>query len=194
MCTHGFPSVQDVKGLRIKKIINFNSIRLIPEMNFTCRSTIVTVIVAGRPQSGGLQNNMMRKPMKLQIWRLENPTIVDGRYQRAENINLMFNICSEINVNEIRINLYNNISIYECILKKNVQVSVEPGDIIGIELPPEPIANFGLYSVTESGLTNYIFERTRDRRSFIVDLCNRTIEATVLPLVRVEVNPPRSSE
>ena len=194
MCTHGFPSVQDVKGLRIKKIINFNSIRLIPEMNFTCRSTIVKVIVAGRPQNGGLQNNMMRKPMKLQIWRLENPTIVDGRYQRAENINLMFNICREINVNEIRINLYNNISIYECILKKNVQVSVEPGDIIGIELPPEPIANFELYSVTESGLTNYIFERTRDHRSFIIDLCNRTIEATVLPLVRVEVNPPRSSE
>ena len=97
-------------------------------------------------------------------------------------------------MNKIIINPRCNISIYGCILRESVQVSVEPGDIIGIELPPEQRANFKLYSVTETGLTNYIFKPRPDYQSSTIDLSNRTIETTVLPLVRVEVKPSRTGE
>ena len=183
--------MQDVRDRRsmIEKIDNFNSIRLIPEMNFTCAGTTKKVTVVGKRQ------NNMREPMKLQIWRLENSTAVDGRarYQRVENIDLTFNICSDTNVSEIMINR-RNISIYGCILRESVQVSVEPEDIIGIELPPEQRANFKLYSATGSGLTNYIFKPKPDYQSSTIDLSNRTIETTVLPLVRIEVKPSRTGE
>ena len=180
----------------IEKIDNFNSARLIPEMNFTCRGTTMKVIVAGKPQNGRPPNNMTRRPIKLQIWRLENSTIVEhGRYRRVNNIDLTPNICRG-NMNEIR--TFGGINVYSCTLKSSAQISVEPGDILGIELPPKPRANLELYSVTESGLTNYIFERASACQSCIIDLFNRsrTIETTVhvLPLVRVEVKPSRIGE
>ena len=81
---------------------------------------------------------------------------------------------------------------YECTLKKNEQISVKSGDILGIKLPPSHNANFELYSVTESGLTNYIFEQDHfsiiDSTSASTDLCNRTTETTAQPLIRIEVN------
>ena len=146
------------------------------------------VIVAGKPQNGRLPNNMMRKPIKLQIWRLrENSTVVEhGRYHRVNSIDLTPSICCN-NMNEIR--RIGSISIYNCTLKSSARTSVGPGDIIGMDLPSERRTNFVLYSVTESGLTNFIFERTRDRQSPTIDLSNRTNETTVLPLVRVEVKP-----
>ena len=151
------------------------------------------VIVAGKPQNGRPPNNMTRRPIKLQIWRLENSTIVEhGRYRRVNNIDLTPNICRG-NMNEIR--TFGGINVYSCTLKSSAQISVEPGDILGIELPPKPRVNLELYSVTESGLTNYIFERASACQSCIIDLFNRsrTIETTVhvLPLIRIEVKPSR---
>ena len=152
------------------------------------------VIVAGKPQNGRLPNNMMRRPIELQIWRLENSTVVEhGRYHRVNSISLLPGICRD-NMFENR--TIGSISVYNCTLKSDAQILVEPGDIIGIDLPPKQRANFELYSVTESGLTNFIFERIRDRQSCIIDLSSRTwsIETTVLPLVRVEVKPSRTGE
>ena len=193
MCTEGFPSIcQDVQDQMTEKINHFNSTicRLISEMNFACRGTITRVTVAGKQQNMSC-GDATCEPMKLQIWRLENSTVVDRGYQRVGNINLTFNIT-------INCSTDNNISIYECILNQNEQVSVEPGDILGIELPQK--ANFKLYSLTESGLTNYIFECKPDSQQSTgtIDLSNRTWsnETTVRPLVsvHVEMKPSRPSE
>ena len=42
-------------------------------------------------------------------------------------------------------------------LMEQKQILVEPGDILGIEIPPSDVANFVLHSVPAPGLTNYIF-------------------------------------
>ena len=175
--------LQDVQD---QKINHFNSTRLIPDMNFTCCGTMTKVTVAGKQQNMSC-GDATCEPMKLQIWRLENST-VEGRYQRVGNINLTFNITMTHSTDN-----NNVISTYECILNKSVQVLVKPGDILGIELPPERKANFKLYSLTESGLTNYIFERTPDSQQSTIDLSNRMNETTVLPLVSVHVEVKPSS-
>ena len=186
-CTDGFPSnVQDVvQNEMVDKINNFNSTRLIPDMNFTCNGTIKKVTVTGIKQDG--DRRPMRN-MKLQIWRLETATEW-GRYHRNYSIELP----SSCKMNMLKvIMMFDRIGIYECTLRSNLQMSVKPGDILGIELPPKPNANLQLYSVTDSGLTNYIFERARgDLQSSTIDLCNKTNETTTLPLVRVEVKPSR---
>ena len=154
-------------------------------MNFTCSGTIKKVTVTGKKL-----DDSQRKPIKLQIWRLENATEW-GRYHRINNIELLSSICRMDMLKKIMMFPRVGINEYECTLK-NRQMSVKPGDILGIELPPKPKTNFELYSVTESRLTNFIFERAREfePRSYTIDLCNRTSETTALPLVRVEVELP----
>ena len=150
-------------------------------MNFTCSGTIKKVMITGIKQDGD-----QRRPMKLHIWRLENSTEW-GRYRRINNIELPSNVC-EMNVLKKMMTFHRiGISEYGCTLKNMIQMPVEPGDILGIELPPKPKANFELYSVTESRPTNFIFERARELSSYTIDLCNRTNETTALPLVRVKV-------
>ena len=181
-CTNGFPSMQDIQGQTIDGIRDFNSttVRLIPDMNFTCSGTIERVIVAG------IRRKDNQTPMRLQIWRPENTLTEDGiRYHRVKNIALSSSICKMFKTIRMLRDINNStIMVYECTLKKNIQILVEPGDILGIGLPPERKANFELYSVTESRLTSYIFERGHDS----IHLSNRTSETTVQPLIRVEVD------
>ena len=147
-------------------------------MNFTCSGTIEKVSVVGVRQSGN-------KRMKLQVWRPDNGT----RYHRVNSIELSSSVCK---MWKKRGMVHDDINKYECTLKNNEQISVNSGDILGIKLPPRHNVNFELYSVTESGLTNYIFEQ--DHFSIIdhgtsasTDLCNRTKEITAQPLIRIEV-------
>ena len=50
-------------------------------------------------------------------------------------------------------------NVYECTLPQNDRVSVQPGDVVGVELPAENRANFRLYfDNTNNGPTNYVFE------------------------------------
>ena len=175
----------------IAQITNFNSIRLIPDMNFTCSGAIKMVTVTGMLKRGG-----QRKPIKLQTWRPGNATEY-GRYHQVNSIELPSNVCKMDKLKKMMFQQTDiQFSEYVCVLKNDVQMLVEPGDILGLEIPTKPNANFELYSLTESGLTNYIFERTHDLQLSTIDLCNRTNETTVLPLVRVtvKVNPSRTGE
>lgn len=182
-CTNGFLSMRDVKGQMIDGIDDFNSVRLIPDMNFTCSGTIEKVTVAG------IRHKDNQTPVRLQIWRPENTLTEDGiRYRRVKNIELSSSICKMFKMTRMLRDINNNtIPVYECTLKKNMQILVEPGDILGIGLPPERKANFELYSVTESRLTNYVFERGLGSTV----LPNRVSETTVhwLPLIRMKVDP-----
>ena len=175
-CTNGFPSMQGVQGQMIDGIRDFNSVRLIPDMNFTCNGTLVEVTVVGRRRNNTEDS---RRYVRLQIWRSENTTKHGIRYYRVQNISLLPGICE-------RMGMLRNIPRYLCTLRKDMQTLVEPGDILGIELPPKRDANFEIYSVTESRLTNYIFKR--DRSSTIFDLCKRIKETSSLPLIRIKIN------
>ena len=148
--------------------------------------------------TGMLKRGDQRKPIKLQTWRPENATEY-GRYHQVNSIELPSNVCKMDKLKKMMFQQTDiQFSEYVCALKNDVQMLVEPGDILGLEIPTKPNANFELYSLTESGLTNYIFERTRDLQLSTIDLCNRTNETTVtvLPLVRVtvKVNPSRTGE
>ena len=160
-------------------------------MNFTCSGVIKMVTVTGVLKQGG-----QRKPIKLQTWRPENANEY-GRYHQVNSIELPSNVCKMDKLKKMMFRQTDiQFSEYVCTLKNEVQMLVEPGDILGLEIPTKPNANFELYSLTESGLTNYIFERTRDLQLSTIDLCNRTNETTVLPLIRVtvEVNPLQTGE
>ena len=154
--------------------VDFNSIWLIPDMNFTCSGTIVRVTVAG------IRRNGKPRPVRLQIWRPENTTEDGITYHRVKKIALSSSIgfCSCENLHIL--------SRCACTLNKSMQIPVEPGDIVGVELPHRHNANFELYTITESQLTSYIFKY--DRSSTIFDLCKRTKETTSQPLIRIKIN------
>ena len=47
--------------------------------------------------------------------------------------------------------------VFRCTLNEAYQVSVQPGDILGLELPPEIDDDFDIF-FTEHGPENYVFE------------------------------------
>ena len=49
-------------------------------------------------------------------------------------------------------------SVFYCALKQSIHVSVQFGDILGIELPPTNDASFDLY-FTDRGPVNYVFQQ-----------------------------------
>ena len=174
-CTDGFPDLTVNKRLRVPA--NFNSTILIPDMKFTCSGTVdvVQVIVAGRPQRNGNQNT---GNMKLQIWR-ENAT-ERGRYNKLEDI-VLPSMCKGNRLKKVEMFR----AMYECMLRMNVHISVEPGDILGIDLPPRDIAYFNL-SFIKSKSTIYSFQ---PNLSSTIDLCSRINEASLRPLIKIEVVP-----
>ena len=111
---------------------------LIPAMNFICNATIAGFVVAGR--------SLNRAPhSQLQIWRSQN-----SAYYRIGSIpvNTVGNgrgVCSAIS----RIV---NIT-YWCMLFEVSQVSVQPGDILGLQLPNNNLEIL----FTSGGPVNYIF-------------------------------------
>jgi hypothetical protein len=150
---------------------NFNTITLIPEMNFTCNGTIEKVIVAGKRQEGS-------NPVQLQIWRTdsENTTY----YCRDKSIVTVLSpsVCKMIG--KLR-DINNDAILVECTLKD--LVLVEPGDILGIDIPEHNV-NFELYSITESRLTSYIFKRDNATTVNLSEITEKTISQ---PLISVEM-------
>jgi hypothetical protein len=134
---------------------------LIPGMTFTCDATITRVTVGGVVQSGKNQS------IKLCIWKKKDQMTY---YKSEEIIVLTSNIC-DYDENEIQ---------YSCQLKMGgKQISVERGDILGIELPSSDDTDFELHSVP-AGLKNFIFE---DTNFTTIDLRNKSKEIKVRPLI-----------
>ena len=168
-CTRGFPTLQHLQNvligeLRILKQPYFNRVRLIPGMTFTCNGSITRVIVAGEKRPNG------SREIKLNVWREDGSGLF---CKSGREIILSFDICGKFRDYD---------RVFNCQLP--VEVSVGPGDILGIEQPPQNAANFELYSVNEPSLTNYIFRR-RDLSSTCIDLNMHSRSSTLQPLIRI---------
>ena len=161
---------------QIVEEIVFDSMRLIPDMKFTCNGTIVGVKMAGSLAGGPPDGRQGRnfKNMLLQIWRkgtnnyydevgdISLPSMCDGRLEECRMPNC-----------------------YECTVKRRSRVNVEPEDILGLTLPPKDRVRFVL-SFKRSMVSNLIFERNPP--STTVNLSNHIDETAVQPLIIVDID------
>ena len=112
---------------------------LIPEMNFTCNATIVGFIVAGSDLNSGPHS-------QVQIWRKNNSAV----YYQVGNFSVDTAGGNTVCMAERAI--VGNTRW--CTLRNNLLVSVQPGDIFGLELPS---TNDDEIFFTSGGPVNYVF-------------------------------------
>lgn len=138
-------------GGLIKGITDTIETRLLFSVNFTCPGTIVGWTVAGR-QRGGTQYP------KLQVWRqdssrrdyynkLGRDIQVDAQGSACE---LITQTCGQV---------------FQCRLRSTNRVTVQSGDILGVELPPTNINSIGfdLYFISVPNTQDhYVFRRQLD--------------------------------
>ena len=123
--------------------------RIIPEMNFTCSGTVTHWRAAGEFRDAG--NAIINSV--LSIWRERSSQPGICTCDKVDEIEL--GICGSEDPASSVTGMSN---VYECILPQSERVSVQPGDIVGIELPSDTRAKFRLYfDNTNSGPINYVF-------------------------------------
>ena len=116
---------------------------IIPEVSFTCSGTVTGWRAAGEIRvAGGAMINSV-----LSIWRERSSG--SGIYDRVSGIEL--GICGDEDPAPLVMS-----NIYECILPQ--MVSVQPGYIVGIELPSENHSKFRLYFNSQGEETSYVFD------------------------------------
>ena len=89
----------------------------------------------------------------MSIWR----EISSGTYDRIDGIEL--GICGSEDPAPSVMGMSN---VYECTLPQSERVSVQPGDVVGIELSAANAAKFRLYFDPNSGSKNYEFNSHSD--------------------------------
>jgi hypothetical protein len=140
---------------------------LIPEMNFTCTASIVGFIVSGTFLDDGPHS-------QVQIWRKSISPSSTGSYYQVGNVPVHDGSC--VAMQEIVDDTY-----YLCILHDNFQVSVQSGDILGLELPAT-VSDEILF--TNGGPTNYIFRHLNQLDSSInLSLNGSSATAQQLPQI-----------
>lgn len=118
--------------------------RLFPNMTFRCNGTIVRIIVAVVNRGG-------RGVPKIQIWR-ESKDQCGVYYKPGPDIPI---------IDDSSVCLRHRLGggLFRCTLNENWQVSVQPGDILGLELPPENDDDFDIYFKSGGPMPlNYVFE------------------------------------
>ena len=125
--------------------------RLLFSMHFTCHGTIVSWTVTGeRVQSGN-------QYPEFQIWRADPSRGSDYYYKPGQDI--------PINPDGSACEIVTKTcgQIFQCRLRADYQVSVQPGDILGVELPQVTVSGFHLYfisiSIPEKTQDHYIYRR-----------------------------------
>ena len=139
-CIRGFPDVLVSEVGRRTLTTNMITL-LIPEMNFTCTASVVGFIVSGRDLSDGPHS-------RVQIWR-KSSSQSSGSYYQVGSVSIHGGACVAIQ------RIVDN--TYLCILQNNFQVSVQPGDILGLELPATDSDDI---LFTNQGPVNYIFRHS----------------------------------
>ena len=146
-CVDGFPE-------RLGSAARGNNARIVtlilPDMKFTCNGRIVEFTVAGVRQ-GGAQDP------KIQVWR-ENITQPGAYYKPNPDIPVNTSVCDG-GLQQ----LSTNNRLFHCKLGSRApQVSVQAGDILGIELPPTKEDEFVLWFTRPidkgSRAITYLFE------------------------------------
>ena len=143
-CIRGFPGIP-VSEVDDRTSNSRITTQLIPEMNFTCNATIVGFIVAGRNLNNGPHS-------QVQIWR-KNSSQNSTVYYKVESFSVDTAGSGSTVCMAERVIVGNT---RWCILRDNFQVSVQPGDVFGLELPR---TNNDEIFFTSGGPVNYIFGR-----------------------------------
>ena len=100
--------------------------------------------------ASSIGRNERQSPIKIQVWR-ENKTRFDLYYKGGPDIPIAKSVCAR-SPSGGRI-------LFRCTLKDNFQVSVQPGDILGLELPPSSDIYYSNFTLTYGQIiVNYEFE------------------------------------
>ena len=116
-------------------------------MNFTCHGTIVGWTVTGERIQGGNQYP------EFQIWRADPSRGLDYYYKPGQDIP----VNPEGSVCEIVTKTCGQ--IFQCRLRADYQVSVQPGDVLGVEQPPSSTSGFHLLFISIPGTQNHYIYR-----------------------------------
>ena len=126
---------------------------IIPGMNFTCSGTYR--ITGWRVVGIGRSVEQPRYP-KLQIWR-QNASASETYHKSGQEIT--FN-CRQPkgSLSRIWMSVNSSVSVYDCNFVNPYCASVQPGDILGLVLPPRNREGFTLYflSSPNTGPIHYI--------------------------------------
>ena len=141
LCTSGFPDTVSPDGSGQGDGTKMTT-RLFPDLGFGCSGTVVRMIVA-------VMNRRGQQSPKIQIWR-ETKNHSGEYYKPGPDIQVTDD-------NSVCIRHRRSGGIFQCLLNEIFQVSVQPGDILGLELPSQNDDDFGIYFQTGDPL-NYIFE------------------------------------
>ena len=128
--------------------------------------------VTGRARNGKMDP-------KIQIWR-ENKAQCGTYYKPVADIVIERTSCNNFTTLS---DPSQAVKTYLCSLKTSAVVSVQPGDILGIELPPRNDSDFELY-FTIGGTMNYIFQQ---QLSSTVQLATRVSVSEDLPQIKLDV-------
>ena len=142
---------------------------LIPEMNFTCTASVVGFIVS---LSGRNLNDSLHS--RVQIWHES----LGSYYQVGRSVPIHVHDGACVAMQRIVGDTY------LCILHENMQVSVQPGDILGLELPA---IDSDELLFTNRGPTNYIF-RHANQLDFNTNLSLNQSSATAQQLPQIIFN------
>ncbi len=118
--------------------------RLFPELKFGCFGTIVRFTVAV------LNTRGWRDP-KIQIWREDKAR--PGLYHKiSSNVQIQ-----RANPPCYRMTYNANSSIFQCTLREDFRISVQPGDFLGLEIPSEEYDDL-VVTFKAGGPTNLVFQ------------------------------------
>ena len=87
---------------------------------------------------------------KIQIWRQNDTQLQNIYYKTGQDIPILdsIDVCLRDRIGG---------QVFRCTLNEAYRVSVQPGDILGLELPPESDDDLDIF-FTEYGPENYVFE------------------------------------
>ena len=118
--------------------------RLFPDLKFGCSGTVVGIIAAVADE--GKQQNP-----KIQIWR-KNKTQPEVYHKIGSDLPLNIS-----NSGSPCYQYTHNSQILRCILHENHRISVQPGDFLGLEIPPSNKDDLVIY-FKGGGPINLVFQ------------------------------------
>lgn len=182
-CTNGFPSRDRLTSDVVPG--TGSSTRLIPEMNFVCSGSIVGFTVAMNRKKEAKEYPI------IQIWRPDNCSQSITVQQQSRKY-LYHRVGVNIPIHEVvcvggLVTVSELSEVFHCKLNESVQVSVQPGDILGIELPQGNSLSL-MFAKVLKGPTNFIFEPSHSLLNTAGALLpNRTSTNQMVPQIMLEV-------
>ena len=142
--------------------------RLIPGLKFGCSGTIVRLTVAVAISNG-------QQGPRVQLWR-ENMTH-SGTYHKSGSDILIVRMNHPCD--RWPLTTSGTVRIFDCALSEEARVSVQPGDILGLALPPTTDTNLKIL-FTSGGPTNHVFQR---QLPSTIDLAEADFVSSDLPQI-----------